>query len=58
MDVVILLFFCWFGDIRLSSPVICSIAKKAHKYDRNLCIEYSCRMELYWMGCSTCLGIG
>ena len=27
--------FRWIGDICLSSPVICGIAKKAHKYDRN-----------------------
>lgn len=49
--------FRWIGYICLSSTIICGIAKKAHKYDRNLCIEYSCRMELYWLGCSTCLGI-
>ena len=49
--------FCWIGDIRLSSPVIRGIAKKAHKYDRDLRSEYSRWMEFYWLGCGACLGI-
>lgn len=57
MDVVILLLFAGLIVFAYLLHIICGIEKKTHKYDSNLRAEYSCRVELYWLGCSTCLGI-